>query len=87
VPVAENYRIAHIVLDDGRQLRVSAGHPTADGRTFGDLGPGDLLDGAHVVSLELVPYGNPETYDILPAGETGYYWANGILMGSTLTQP
>ncbi len=24
------------------------------------------------------------TYDILPSGSTGAYWANGILLGSTL---
>jgi hypothetical protein len=24
------------------------------------------------------------TFDILPAGSTGTYWANGILVGSTL---
>ena len=24
------------------------------------------------------------TYDVLPSGETGFYWANGVLLGSTL---
>jgi hypothetical protein len=79
--------MVHVILDDGREAWVSPGHPTADGRSFGELLPGDRLDGAQIALLELVPYAWPETYDLLPAGETGYYWANGILMGSTLSQP
>jgi len=86
-PTHLQHQVMHIILDDGREAWVSAGHPTADGRTFGDLEPGDLLDGAQVSLVELVPYSMPETYDLLPAGETGYYWANGILMGSTLFAP
>jgi len=82
VPAA--HHVLHIALDDGRQVRVSPGHPTSDGRTFGDLRPGDYLDGARVALVEILAYELPATYDILPAGETGYYWANGILMGSTL---
>jgi hypothetical protein len=81
------HKMVHVMLDDGRQAWVSPGHPTADGRSFGELLPGDRLDGAQIALLELVPYAWPETYDLLPAGETGYYWANGILMGSTLSQP
>ncbi len=79
--------MVHLVLDDGREVWVSPSHPTPDGRRFGELLPGDLLDGARIALLELVSYGLPETYDILPAGDTGFYWANGILMGSTLSQP
>ena len=86
-PTHFEHQVVHIRLDDDREAWVSPGHPTADGRTFGDLEPGDLLDGAHVTLLELVPYAMPETYDILPSGETGFYWANGILMGSTLFDP
>lgn len=33
---------------------------------------------------ELVSYSNGYTYDVLPSGDTGLYWANGILIGSTL---
>jgi hypothetical protein len=77
--------VIELRLDDGRVLRASAGHPTADGRTLGALAVGDVVDGAHVVSVERVPYTATETYDILPAGETGFYWADGILMGSTLS--
>jgi hypothetical protein len=32
----------------------------------------------------LVPYAGGRTWDLLPAGATGSYWANGILLASTL---
>ena len=51
---------------------------------LGDLKAGDVLDGARVMQSELVPYDQPATYDILPSGSTGFYWANGVLIGSTL---
>jgi hypothetical protein len=31
-----------------------------------------------------VPYDGTRTYDLLPAGATGTYWANGVLLSSTL---
>ena len=82
VPI--DHPVVHIVLDDGRQLWASPGHPTAAGRALGELHIGDLLDSGHVVVIERLPYAQPATYDILPAGETGWYWANGILIGSAL---
>ena len=84
VPVPAGHRVVHLALDDGRQLWASPGHPTADGRVLGQLRPGDRLDGGQVRLAELAPYGGPATYDILPAGGTGFYWAGGILVGSTL---
>ena len=83
-PVQVGHRMVHLLLDDGRELSVSPRHPTADGRRAGDLRTGDLLDGARVLSFEYVPYENSATYDLLPSGYTGLYWANGILLGSTL---
>jgi len=80
---AINHHIIHLILADNRTLNVSALHPTADGRTVGDLKTGDMYDGSVVRSAVLQPYKGSATYDILPAGETGYYWANSILMGST----
>ena len=44
-----------------------------------------MLDGAEVVSIEKVRYETGHTYDLLPSGETGLYFANGIPMGSTLS--
>jgi hypothetical protein len=78
------HRMVHLVLANGRELFVSPGHPTADGRTAGSLRAGDVLDGSTINTVELVPYAGGRTYDILPAGATGHYWANGILMASTL---
>lgn len=83
-PVPASHEVVHIVLEDGRELWASPGHPTADGRRLGELKVGDLLDGSRIVFLERVRYGQPATFDLLPSGETGFYWANGILMGSTL---
>ena len=82
--VPESHRVIHLVLDDGRQLWASPGHPAADGRALGDLEPGDMLDGARIVLAESVPYAGMSTYDLLPSGDTGFYWADGILLGSTL---
>ena len=76
--------VAHIILTDGRELFVSPGHPTADGRIVGELLVGDILDGARIKSAELIPYLGKFTYDILPSGNTGAYFANGILVGSTI---
>jgi hypothetical protein len=92
-PVPANHRMAHVVVEDGQrtgqisELWASPGHPTSDGRRLGDLKVGDRLDGRRVMRIELEPYGQPATYDLLPAGVTGFYWANGILMGSTLGNP
>ena len=87
VAVPARHQMVHIVLSDGRQLWASPGHPTADGRALGHLKVGDLLNGARVTRLELLTYDGFTTYDLLPAGDTGFYWANGILIGSTLAKP
>ncbi len=84
VPVPVSHRIIHVILSDGRELWASPGHPTADGRQLGNLKTGELLDGAQVIRVERLPYRGTATYDLLPSGGTGFYWANGILMGSTL---
>ena len=81
---APNHRVVHLILTDGRTLDVSGPHPTADGRTVGDLQTGDAYDNSIVKSATLIKYSGTATYDILPAGDTGFYFANGILMGSTL---
>lgn len=78
------HEMVHIILEDRRELFVSPGHPTAGDRTFADIKSGDVVDNSYVKSVELVPYDQKYTYDILPSGDTGFYWANGILVGSTL---
>jgi len=83
-PVPDSFRVVSLTLADGRSLSASPGHPTADGRTVGQLRVGDAFGGAIVVKVELVTYIAGQTYDIMPAGGTGLYWANGILLKSTL---
>jgi hypothetical protein len=83
-PVPPGHMMVHLRLADGRELWASPGHRIADGRQLGMLAQGDVVDGARVSSWELVPYGGERTYDLLPAGETGDYWAGGILLESTL---
>jgi|SRR5437867_8452901 len=82
--VPPDHKMVHLILADKRELYVSSNHPTADGRLFGELLVGDTLDGSKIKSIEVVPYNGTYTYDILPSGKTGFYWANGILAGSTL---
>lgn len=84
VPVPLTHQMIHLVLDDGRELFASPGHPIIDGRIVGDLVANDFYDDARVVAVDRVTYDDTATYDILPSGETGFYWANGILLGSTL---
>jgi len=82
--VPADHEIVDLALSDGRRVRVSPGHPTADGRRVGELRPGDRYGGATVASAERVRYGEPATFDLLPSGPTGAYWANGVLLDSTL---
>ena len=86
VRVPSTHQMVHLVLDDGRELFVSAGHPTIDGRSVGVLSPGDTYDSASVVSTQRVRYGDGATYDVLSSGDTGFYWANGVLLASTLSR-
>jgi len=39
-----------------------------------------------VIKVERLGYTGTDTYDLLPSGNTGFYWANGILIGSTLAE-
>lgn len=84
VPVSPTHQMVHVVLVDHREISASKGHPTSDGRTIDMLTKGDILDGSIVVKTELTAYSFGYTYDLLPASDTGYYYANGVLMGSTL---
>jgi hypothetical protein len=82
--VPATHKVVHLMLEDGRELWVSPGHPTVDGRRVRQLQAGDPLDGGIIRSATLVRYTSYASYDLLPAGETGFYWANGILLASTL---
>lgn len=85
--VPANHHVVHLVLKDGRELWVSPNHPTVSGLLVGTLEVGDGYDGSVVTGAALVAYTDTRTYDLLPAGDTGFYWANGILMASTLFTP
>lgn len=84
VKAPKTHEIIHIVLNDGRELFASPGHQLSDGRALGIIKPGDIVDRARVITAELIPYDREYTYDILPSGNTGMYWAGGILLRSTL---
>jgi len=83
-PVPSTHEVVRIVLGDARTVLVSPGHPTADGRRVGDIRAGDALDGARVVSARREAYDGGFTFDVRPAGASGSYWANGVLLLSTI---
>jgi hypothetical protein len=83
--VPAGHLMVHVRLADGRELLASPGHRAAGGRRLGSLAAGDELDGSKITLWELVPYSGERTYDLLPGGPTGTYWANGILLSSTLS--
>jgi hypothetical protein len=86
IQVPAGHLMVHLALGDGRELLASPGHRTADGRQLGLLARGDSLDGSTITRWELVPYAGDRTYDLLPAGPTGQYWANGVRLSSTLVR-
>ena len=77
-------RRASDLLENGQVLQISARHPTADSRTFGELRTGDKLGELRIKAIEFVTYEHDYTFDILPDSDTGYYFAGGALIGSTL---
>ena len=83
-PVPMFFNLARLTLSDGRTVTASLGHPTAEGRPLGDYRINDALDGAVVIAIDCVEYDSGATYDLLPSGETGLYWANRIQLKSTL---
>ncbi len=82
-PAPSSFQMVKVTLSDGRAVTASPGHPTAEGRALGDYQVGDTLVGAVVTAAEHSDY-NGVTYDLLPSGGTGLYWANGILLKSTI---
>ncbi|MCS6798534.1 MAG: Hint domain-containing protein [Myxococcota bacterium] len=78
------HHVVRVELESGRYLEMSAGHPTADGRPFAQLRPGDRLGERVVRAVSTVPYDHDATYDLLPDSDSGTYVAAGALVGSTL---
>jgi Hint domain len=79
-----DHEVVRLVLEDGRTVTASPGHPLADGRLIGDVQVGDLVDGSRVVRADRLAYESNATYDLLASGETGTYFAGGIALDSTL---
>ncbi len=80
-----DHRVVRVTLATGGVLEISPGHPTADGRFFSDLRAGEMLDGALITDVTLIPFLHAYTHDILPESDTGTYVAGGVLIGSTLS--
>jgi len=92
VPVRRTARVSlhgavpmlRLRLEGGHQLLASGAHPMAAGGRLRDLQAGDQLGGLRVEALALRYLQLDATYDLLPASPTGVYWANGVLLGTTL---
>jgi hypothetical protein len=91
VPIAMTHRnpvkdheVVEVRLESGATLAVSASHPIAGGRTFGDLSVGAPLGDSRIASVRRIPYAYSFTHDILPDSDTGTYFAAGVRLGSTL---
>ena len=87
MPVPVSHQVVRLVIADGRAVLVSPGHPLPDGRPVAALRAGDAYDGSVVTSADRIPYGGGRTFDLLPSGDSGVYWANGIELESTLGVP
>jgi hypothetical protein len=85
--VPADFQILKITLGDGRSVTASPGHPTSDMKALSEYRVGDTLDSGRILSVQLLTYGSDATYDILPGGTSGLYWANNILLMSTLSSP
>jgi hypothetical protein len=83
-PAPRAHTLIVVELSDRRIVRGSDGHPTADGRVLGSIIVGTMLDGARVTAVHREPFSGERTYDLLPAGATRAYWADGVLLTSTL---
>jgi Hint domain-containing protein len=82
--VPASHKVVRLVLDDGRIVRASPGHPLADGRLLATVQAGDHVGGATVVSATLEPYRGGSTFDLLTDSPSHVYVADGIPLGSTL---
>jgi Hint domain len=82
--VPPSHQVVRLVLDDGRIVHASPGHPLADGRLLTTVRAGDRIDGATVVSATLEPYRGGSTFDLLTDAPSHVYIADGVPLGSTL---
>ncbi len=80
------HEFVEITLADGRKLKASASHPDANGKALNELNQGDVLDGSAIVAKESIIVSDAITMDILPESLTKAYWADGVLVNSTITE-
>jgi len=78
------HRVLRLEFADGSHFEMSGGHPTAEGRPLAEVRVGQQLGGHRVARISEIAYQHPFTYDILPDSDTGSYFADGVLVGSTL---
>jgi hypothetical protein len=83
VPVFQHHVLA-VEFASGAHFEMSAGHPTAQGRPISDLAVGQTILGDRITSITEIAYRHPYTYDVLPGSDSGSYFADGVLVGSTL---
>lgn len=82
--VPETHSVITLTLEDGRSVTASPRHEVVGGLEFQELAVGDEIEGSVITTREEHVYGKAYTYDILPDSPTGVYYANGILLESTL---
>jgi hypothetical protein len=82
--VVTNHQVVRLTFQGGAKIEMSASHPTADGRSFGDLKAGQQLDGMLLTDTRVIAYQHEATHDILPDSDSGAYFASGVLVGSTM---
>jgi hypothetical protein len=80
------HTVAEIQLADGRSVTASLQHPMLGDRLARELQVGELYDGSEIRRIRILDYAEPHTYDLLPAGDTGIYWANEVRVLSTLRE-
>jgi hypothetical protein len=84
IAITGEHYVARVVLGDGRTFTASPEHPVLGDRVVQDLRIGEIYDGSTIAALEFLRYTEPRTYDLLPSGATGVYWADDAPLRSTL---
>lgn len=85
VRVTKVHKMVSLCFSNESDLIVSPDHPTIGVKKIRELFPDETYDQTKVTSVSLINYDHNYTFDILPDGDTGYYWANNVLLGSTLS--
>ena len=79
-----HHRVIEVHLSNGALLRMSAGHPLADGRLLGSVEVGDRLEGANVVERREIPTTSPSPTTSSPRPTATRTSPRAVLVGTTL---